>query len=106
MSSGVQTPTRHIIELILGGTRSDQLFERFCVRHYSKVENIEYVPTSQNYDLGRDGRTEFPRPSGGSYYICSSLTKKERVLRKAQGDLKTLLETDSRPGKVRFCYSA
>jgi hypothetical protein len=60
-------------ELILRQTTSDQLFERFCVDHFSKVEGIRYVPTSYNYDLGRDGRTEWVRYSGGSY-ICASLT--------------------------------
>ena len=94
-----------IVSLILSKTDSPLAFERFCVKHYTAAEGILYVPTSYNYDNGRDARTEFNVRGRGTSYICSSCATAD-VEAKAEDDLKMLLRHDARPGKVRFCFTA
>src|SRR5690348_1865657 len=102
-------PKRHFApfaEVILQNTKSDILFERFCVAHYTNVEGILYVPTSSNYDQKRDARTEWKARASGTSYICASVTDAKRVRAKAKDDLVGLLSHDKHPGKIRLCYTA
>src|SRR5213079_2870073 len=85
---------------------SDVQFERFCIRHYREVDGRRYVPTSYNYDRGRDARMEFEKSSEGTSYLCATTERKERDLfAKAEGDLTALLKGDPKPGFIRFCFS-
>jgi hypothetical protein len=102
---GSDNATRHNRQPHSEQDRSPLAFERFCVKHYTAAEGILYVPTSYNYDNGRDARTEFNVRGRGTSYICSSCTTAD-VEAKAEDDLKMLLRHDARPGKVRFCFTA
>src|SRR5579862_5508788 len=98
-----------LIRQILSGTKSDQLFEWFCVDHYSDVEGTRYVPTTPNYDAGRDGRTEFRELVGGEKYICASEMEKnadDDLVKKATRDVRRLLSGHKNPAKVRICFTA
>lgn len=101
-----EVPPTTIVRLVLSMTKSPLAFERFCVKHYSSVEGITYVPTSYNYDHARDARTEFSSLARGTSYICASCTEEDSVEKKAEDDLAALLRHDDHPGTIRFCFTA
>jgi hypothetical protein len=80
-----------LIQQILQHGGTDRDFERFCVHHYSRIEGVQYYPTSRNYDSGIDGQLNKWRANGGSY-IIASLQKSDGLLAKACRDLKKLLK--------------
>lgn len=92
-----------IIRQMLQEVGNDWDFELFSTRHYTAIEGYDYLPTSRNYDLGRDGRAVRKRIDGESYIVASM--QKERLEAKAMGDLKKLMGTVSKPAKVRLCLA-
>ena len=66
-------------------------FENFCLDLYSKAEGIQIVPTSQTWDLGRDGRTISINGREISAVLCATIEKE--IEAKVEEDIRRLSKT-------------
>lgn len=87
--------------LLEGGTPWD--FERFCARHFSEVEGIDYLSTSRSYDLGRDARSVTVLGEGESFVVAS--LQEEGLPEKAVLDVSKLVNHSARPAKIVICFA-
>ncbi len=94
------TLTEGMVRQILSAESSPSRFESFCIALYKRVDSHVYVPTSYNYDRGRDARATDASMGEPSPIICASL--RQDVLNKAQEDAESLFRHAS-PKFVRFC---
>jgi len=93
--------TENMAKSILLGEQSPTKFERFCGDLFSNLDKCIYVPTSWNYDQGRDGRTSELNRNEHPPVICVSL--RDHVLAKAQEDADSLSKKKHKPKIIRFC---
>ena len=80
--------TESMANSILQEEYSSARFEKFCCDLFSDIDTCKYVPTSWNYDQGRDGRTSDLKSNEHPPVVCVSLRKDALV--KAQEDAETL----------------
>jgi len=88
-----------VAEILIERDTSANRFERFCVDLLSEVHGIEYVPTSQSWDLGRDGRSTGRRPKEAPFICCTLAGDLEKKL---SGDIERLTSA-AKPSKVTCC---
>jgi hypothetical protein len=75
-------------------------FERVCIALYRASEGVTIVPTSYNYDQGRDGRTINHDSIKISGILCATLST--GLEDKVRGDVKRLLET-TKTNSIIYC---
>lgn len=91
-----------IAELIFQSERSDSRFESACLTLVGKHEGITYVPTSQSWDLGRDGRSTSRGRKTHANILCATLN--ENLDAKVEADMLRLTAVES-PDRVVYCSS-
>jgi hypothetical protein len=91
-----------IAEIILENERSDYRFETFTREICGKHEGIDFVPTSQSWDRGRDARSTVPGRGSHRNLICATLNRD--VNAKVEADLLRLTATSS-PDRLIYCSS-
>lgn len=89
-------------EIILENERNDYRFEQFVLEICSKHEGITFVPTSQSWDRGRDGRSTAPGKGSHRNLICATLNKE--IDSKVEADLQRIVAT-STPDRLIYCSS-
>ncbi len=93
--------TENMAKLILISEESDSRFEKFCCDLFYEVDGILYLPTSQNYDQGRDGRTSDLRSGSKSAILCATLRKDP--IKKASEDVEKIKSKPFLPCIIRSC---
>jgi hypothetical protein len=91
-----------IAELILQTESNSFRFENFCISAVGKHEGVTYLPTSQSWDLGRDGRASSRGRGSHSNILCATLN--ENLDAKAEADLLRLTASAS-PDRIAYCSS-
>jgi hypothetical protein len=91
-----------IAELILQTENNSFRFENFCLRVVGKHEGVTYLPTSQSWDFGRDGRASNRGHGSHSNILCATLN--ESLDGKAEADLLRLTASAS-PDRIAYCSS-
>jgi len=91
-----------IAKLIIEDCHNDYLFEQFCLELCSKEHKIEFLPTSQSWDRGRDGRTAGPSRGSHRNLLCSTLNRD--IDGKVEADLLRVTQTSS-PDHLVYCSS-
>jgi hypothetical protein len=86
---------------ILSSEKSPSRFEAFCCDLFSEIDSIRYVPTSWNYDQGRDGRASDLQSSSHPPVLCISLRKDPKV--KAEEDAEKIARKQFPPKIIRIC---
>lgn len=93
--------TTNMSKNIFNMENSPGRFETFCCALFSEIDACQYVPTSWNYDQGRDGRTSDLRSSGHPPVLCISLRKDP--INKAEEDSKKIASKPFSPKIIRVC---
>ena len=93
--------TEQMALAILESERSSVRFENFCCELLSAIEERTYVPTSWNYDQGRDGRAMNTGKDDGPSVVCA--TFRIDILDKAEEDASSLAAKPWKPKVVHFC---
>jgi len=93
--------TENMARHILNTEDSPARFERFCCDLFSAIDACIYVPTSWNYDQGKNGRTADLKNAEHPPVICVSLRKDS--LKKATEDAENLAKKPHPPTTIRFC---
>ena len=62
-----------IAELILQTESNSYRFENFCLAVVGKHEGVKYLPTSQSWDMGRDGRASGRGLGTHANILCATL---------------------------------
>ncbi|MDX2154023.1 MAG: hypothetical protein SFV54_25005 [Bryobacteraceae bacterium] len=89
--------------VIIEGETNYLRFERFCHALCERIENRDFVPTSQSWDLGRDARPAGGRHAGShAAVICATLNRE--VDEKVRNDLRRVAATSS-PDRLIYCCS-
>lgn len=88
---------------ILKGEKSAIRFEDFCCDLLSVEVGVSFLPTSQSWDKGRDGRSLPLDSDGGHGFACCTI--KDMIDDKHQSDLLRLKQSAS-PSQVFFCTTA
>lgn len=91
-----------IAEIIIENEKNDYRFENFTREICEKHEGIDFVPTSQSWDRGRDARATSPGRGSHRNLICSTLNKD--VNAKTDADLLRVTATSS-PDRLIYCSS-
>lgn len=91
-----------IAEIILENDRNDYRFESFCCAICSKEHGVEFLPTSQTWDRGRDGRTGTQSRKSHRNLLCA--TQSHEVDAKVEADLLRITAT-STPEHLIYCSS-
>lgn len=91
-----------IAEIIIETDRNDYRFEAFCCATCSKEHGIEFLPTSQTWDRGRDGRTGGKSSKSHRNLLCA--TQNRDVDAKVEADLLRVTATSS-PEHLVYCSS-
>ena len=91
-----------LAELILVNERNDYRFEQFCLSIVGKHEGITYVPTSQSWDMGRDGRSLSRAKGTHANILCATLN--ENLDAKVEADLLRVTALSS-PDRIVYCSS-
>lgn len=92
----------HLAELIIASERSDSRFEQFCLNIVAKNEGVTYLPTSQSWDLGRDGRSTGRGKGSHANILCATLN--EHLDAKVEADLLRVTALAS-PDRIVYCAS-
>jgi len=77
-------------------------FEKFCLAICELTEGVAFVPTSVNYDQGRDGRALQPTKGTHSHLLCATLN--QEIDDKVRKDLDMVSKT-SKPDRLLYCCS-
>ena len=77
-------------------------FEKFCRAICERSEQLTFVPTSFNYDQGRDARSI--APSKGSHRAVLCITLNQDIDAKVEADLRTV-SSKSHPDRLVYCCS-
>jgi hypothetical protein len=77
-------------------------FEKYCLAVCELAEGVTFVPTSVNYDQGRDGRALRPAKGTHSHLLCATLN--QDIDDKVRKDLDKLSKT-SEPDRLLYCCS-
>jgi hypothetical protein len=91
-----------IAEIIIENERNDSRFEAFTREICEKHEGVDFVPTSQSWDRGRDARATAAGKGSHRNLICSTLNKD--VNAKIEADLLRVTATSS-PDRLIYCSS-
>src|ERR1035438_237518 len=91
-----------IAELILHTASNSYRFENFCISAVGKHEGVTYLPTSQSWDFGRDGRASSRGRGSHSNILCATLN--ENLDGKAEADVLRLTASAS-PDRIAYCSS-
>jgi hypothetical protein len=91
-----------IAKLIIESCRNDFLFEQFAIQICSKEHGIEFLPTSQSWDRGRDGRSAGKSKGSHRNILCATLNRD--INAKVEADLLRVTATSS-PDHLIYCSS-
>ena len=91
-----------IAEIIIENEKSDYRFETFTREISEKHEGIDFVPTSQSWDRGRDARSTAAGKGSHRNLICATLNKDLNA--KVEADLLRVTATSS-PDRLIYCSS-
>lgn len=91
-----------LAELILQSESNSYRFENFCISAVGKHEGVTYLPTSQTWDLGRDGRASNRGLGSHSNILCATLNA--NLDGKAEADILRLTSSAS-PDRIVYCSS-
>lgn len=91
-----------IAEIILENERNDYRFETFACEICGKHEGVTFVPTSQSWDRGRDGRAIGSAKGSHRNILCATLNRD--VDSKVDNDLLRVTATSS-PDRLVYCSS-
>lgn len=91
-----------IAEIILENEKNDYRFESFTREICEKHEGIDFVPTSQSWNRGRDARSTAAGRGSHRNLICATLNKD--VNAKTEADLLRVTATSS-PDRLIYCSS-
>lgn len=91
-----------LAELILQSESNSYRFENFCISAVGKHEGVTYLPTSQTWDLGRDGRASNRGHGSHSNILCATLNAELDA--KAEADILRLTASAS-PDRITYCSS-
>jgi hypothetical protein len=93
---------KELAEIIIKTDKSDYRFELFALDICSQEHGVTFLPTSQSWDRGRDGRTRGSSSSGFDNLLCSTLNTE--VDGKIEADLLRITATSS-PRHLIYCSS-
>ena len=91
-----------LAELILQTESNTYRFENFCISAVGAHEGVTYLPTSQSWDLGRDGRASSRGRGTHSNILCATLNA--ALDGKAEADILRLTAFAS-PDRIAYCSS-
>src|SRR5271166_1603816 len=91
-----------IAQVIIENEKNDYRFENFVREICGKHEGVDFVPTSQSWDLGRDARATAAGKGSHRNLICATLNKD--VNAKVDADLLRVTATSS-PDRLVYCSS-
>ncbi len=91
-----------IAQIVIENEKNDYRFENFVREICGKHEGIDFVPTSQSWDLGRDARATAAGKGSHRNLICATLNKD--VNAKVDADLLRVTATSS-PDRLIYCSS-
>ncbi|MGA2714854.1 MAG: hypothetical protein ABSG41_17270 [Bryobacteraceae bacterium] len=91
-----------ISEAIIIADTNPIRFETFCRAICERSEQLTFVPTSYNYDQGRDARSI--APSKGSHRAILCVTLNQGIDAKVESDLKSV-SSKSHPDRLVYCCS-
>jgi len=91
-----------LAELILQSESNAFRFENFCISAVGKHEGVTYLPTSQSWDMGRDGRASTRGQGSHSNILCATLNAE--LDGKAEADV-LRLTASATPDRIAFCSS-
>jgi hypothetical protein len=91
-----------LAEIIIENEKNDYRFETFTREICEKHEGVDFVPTSQSWDRGRDARSTSAGRGSHRNLICSTLNKD--VNAKTDADLLRVTATSS-PDRLIYCSS-
>ena len=92
------TTSREAAEMLIPADKDSIRFERFCAELYSAGHGVTVVPTSRNYDLGRDG-ISLARPL---HVLCG--TQRKDLHDKIDEDLARVVQT-TKPEVLIYCVN-
>ena len=81
-----------LAELILQVESNSYRFENFCIALVGKHEGVKYLPTSQSWDMGRDGRASHRGMGTHANILCATLN--ENLDGKSEADVLRLVDHD------------
>jgi len=91
-----------IAKLIIENCHNDFSFEQFSLEICSAEHKIQFLPTSQSWDRGRDGRSAGPSRGSHRNLLCSTLNRE--IDGKVEADLLRITATSS-PDHLIYCSS-
>ena len=91
-----------IAELILQTESNSYRFENFCLAVVGKHEGVKYLPTSQSWDMGRDGRASGRGLGTHANILCATLNAE--LDGKAEADV-LRLTASAAPDRIAYCSS-
>lgn len=91
-----------LAELILQTESNSYRFENFCISAVGKHEGVTYLPTSQSWDMGRDGRASNRGRGSHSNILCATLNAE--LDGKAEADV-LRLTASATPDRIVYCSS-
>ena len=87
-----------VFYLAISSDAEPRRFELFCAELLEKIENRPFVPTSYNYDQGRDGRS-----LDNELAVCTTLQKKLSV--KQESDVENCCNNSPSLKHIYYCFS-
>ena len=91
-----------VAEIIIENEKNDYRFEIFTREICEQHEGIDFVPTSQSWDRGRDARSTTAGKGSHRNLICATLNRD--VNAKVEADLLRVTATSS-PDRLIYCSS-
>lgn len=91
-----------LAELIIQNEKSDYRFERYSLAAIGREEGVTFLPTSQSWDLARDGRATGRGRGSHANVLCATLN--ENLDAKSEADL-TRLTALASPDRIAYCSS-
>jgi len=91
-----------LAELILQVESNSYRFENFCIALVGKHEGVKYLPTSQSWDMGRDGRASHRGMGTHANILCATLN--ENLDGKSEADV-LRLTASAAPDRIAYCSS-
>ncbi len=91
-----------LAELILQVESNSYRFENFCIALVGKHEGVKYLPTSQSWDMGRDGRSSHRGMGTHANILCATLN--ENLDGKSEADV-LRLTASAAPDRIAYCSS-
>jgi hypothetical protein len=89
-----------MMKVIIEGESNPLHFENFCIELFTRVEGRTFVPTSKNYDRGRDARTT--RTGTGSHEAILAASLSDDIDDKILADVTRIAKT-TQPDRIIYC---